>query len=360
MSGGTFTMPSSMFLISQSSSNRFRSDTSMSDLGGLFVLIRGGGGWLLSDLVRLCPDLVLSPLVILDSRPMPESWLEFELFLEDSSLFALTSLPFLWSPLVLLVGADFLTTFPLLEVRLTFLGLPLGEFFSAVDRDNSLLLVCGVLPAPEVVLGPGEPEDPFETTLLGITRLLEALPPRPVRTGEFSGFAWRRHSPASLSVSRDFIFMFNPSVSTSSGTSCLYFGLFFSSQFAPGLPWIDWGAHSGICLTQAAGAQDCSAAISGEKRGWKLRHTRPSWAAWRAPAPARHKICKTGSSRLLARPADWLLGLCWLCFNSQWFLVCTCWLRADRVSCEWDDDTHSDIGTLSHWGTRSTMCSLII
>ena len=100
-------------------------------------------------------------------------------------------------------------------MRVTFLGEPLGEFFSAVDRDNSLLLVCGVLPAPELVLGPGEPEDPgpLGPTLLWITRLLEALELwRLERTGEFSGFPFpaRRLSPASPSVSRDFIFMFNP------------------------------------------------------------------------------------------------------------------------------------------------------
>ena len=214
MSGGTFTMPSSMFLISQSSSNRLRSDTSMSAMSGLFVLMIGGG-WLLSDLVKFCPDLVLSPLVSLDSRPMPESWLELELFLEDSSLLEFTSR--WWSPLVLLV-AVFLTTFPLLEVRVTLLGAGPGEFFSNVVRDSSLRLVCGVLPAPEPAagecpaLGPGDWEDPGPLlTLLPLTRLLEVLPPRPARTGEFSGFPPpRRQSPTSESWSRDFIFMFNP------------------------------------------------------------------------------------------------------------------------------------------------------
>ena len=168
---------------------------------------------------------------------MPESWLELELFLEDSSLLELlTSL--LLSPLVLLVAVFVvLTTFPLLDVRVTFLGEPLGEFFSAVVRDNSLLLVCGVLPAPELVLGPGEPEDPgpgpLGPTLLWITRLLEALELwRLERTGEFSGFpfpARRLESPASPSaVSRDFIFMFCPVVASASSGG-LFSGCFFLS-----------------------------------------------------------------------------------------------------------------------------------
>ena len=139
----------------------------------------------------------------------------------------------LLSPLVLLVAVLVLTTLPLLEVRVTFLGEPLGEFFSAVVRDSSLLLVCGVLPAPELVLGPGELEGPgpLEPALLWITRLLEALVLRLERTGEFSGFpfpAARRLSPASPSVSRDFIFMFCPGVASASSGG-LFSGCFFLS-----------------------------------------------------------------------------------------------------------------------------------
>ena len=296
MSGGTFTMPSSMFLISQSSSNRLRSDTSMTVRSGLFVLIRGGGGWLLKDLVRFCPDRVLSPLVSFDSRPMPESWLELELFLEDSSLLELTSL---LSPLVLLVAVFVLTTFPLLEVRVTFLGEPLGEFFSAVDSDSSLLFVCGVLPAPELVLGPGDPEDPgpgpLEPILLWITRLLEALPLRLARTGEFSGFPFpaRRLSPASPSVSRDFIFMFSPAVSASSGCTSwlqgLFSGCFFLSLLQVWLGSTEEPTRASVWPRLAEPGLCTGGSYFWEKRGWKLRHTRPSWlepAKKHRPPPA--------------------------------------------------------------------------
>ena len=149
MSGGTFTIPSSIFLISQSSSKRLRLDTSLSTLSGLFVRIIGG---CLSDLVRLCPDLVLSALESLDSRPIPESWLELELFLEDSSLLELTlesrwrSLLFLLAPCLCLVLAAALEDW--VRVRPRGCGDPVGEFFSRLLRVSSRRLVCGVRPAP--------------------------------------------------------------------------------------------------------------------------------------------------------------------------------------------------------------------
>lgn len=142
MSGGTFTIPSSIFLRSQSSSKRLRLDTSLSTLSGLFVRIIGG---CLSDLVRLCPDLVLSALESLDSRPIPESWLELELFLEDSSLLEVTlesrwgSLLFLLAPCLCLVLAAALEDW--VRVRPRGCGDPVGEFFSRLLRVSSRRLV---------------------------------------------------------------------------------------------------------------------------------------------------------------------------------------------------------------------------
>jgi hypothetical protein len=204
MSGGTFTIPSSIFLISQSSSNLFLLDTSRSTLSGLDVLIIGV---FLIDFVKFWPDLVRSPRDNFDSRPIPESWLELELFLEDSSLFVFTSR---LSLLDLILVPDLRTLLPL-SVLLTFLGDPLGEFFSTAVRDSSRLLVCGVLPAPvegtEAVLvaEDGECEEPpppltFTDKLLLFMlfrRLLEDLPCEEVLTGENSVFPPRRPSPTS-------------------------------------------------------------------------------------------------------------------------------------------------------------------
>ena len=204
MSGGTFTIPNSIFLISQSSSNLFLLDTSRSTLSGLDVLIIGV---FFIDFVKFWPDLVRSPRDSFDSRPIPESWLELELFLEDSSLFGFTSL----LSLLDLMTVPGLRTF-------MFLGDPLGEFFSPEVRDSSRLFVCGVLPAPvepalEAEAGECEgPPPPLTFTdklllFMLFRRLLEDLPCEDVRTGENSVFPPRRPSPTSWSVecSLDFI-----------------------------------------------------------------------------------------------------------------------------------------------------------
>lgn len=219
MSGGTFTIPNSIFLISQSSSNLFRLDTSRSTLSGLDVLMIGV---FFIDFVKFWPDLVRSPRDNFDSRPIPESWLELELFLEDSSLFVfVTSLSRL-SLLDLTLLVPGLRPLPPLSVLLTFLGDPLGEFFSACVRDSSRLLVCGVLPAPlegtepVLVVEAGECEEPpgppltftdrLELLVL-FRRLLEDLPCEDVLTGENSVFPPRRPSPTSGSVECSLDFM---------------------------------------------------------------------------------------------------------------------------------------------------------
>ena len=97
---------------------------------------------------------------------------------------------------------------------MTFLGDPVGEFFSTAVRDSSRLFVCGVLPGPgdgdpllptDVLVGPGEGDAPLPQVLfpvlevLLLMRLLEDLPWF-VLTGENSSFPPRRPSPASCSV----------------------------------------------------------------------------------------------------------------------------------------------------------------
>jgi len=104
---------------------------------------------------------------------------------------------------------------------LTFLGDPVGEFFSTAVRDSSRLLVCGVRPGPgegetllptDVLVGPGDGDAPLPQVLfpvlevLLLMRLLEDLPWE-VLTGENSSFAPRRPSPASGSVVCSFDFM---------------------------------------------------------------------------------------------------------------------------------------------------------
>ena len=215
MSGGTLTIPSSIFLISHSSSNLFLPDTSFSTLSGAVVVIIGGA---LKDLFK--DDLTLSR-DCFDSRPMPESWLELELFLEDSSLVLLT----LSRWLSLLVLFDFLLLTPLLPVLLTFLGDPVGEFFSNTVRDNSRLLVCrgnkiitdivsllltwGVLPAPLSAAGPslGPGDDEEELTLLRCPTPPDLWPVTRVLglTGEFSVFRLPRLPSPASSCSLDFI-----------------------------------------------------------------------------------------------------------------------------------------------------------
>jgi len=121
---------------------------------------------------------------------------------------------------------------PPLSVLLTFLGDPLGEFFSAAVRDSSRLLVCGVRPAPvegtEPVLAAeaaGECEEPpgpltFTDRLLLFMfcrRLLEDLPAEEVLTGENSVLAPRRPSPTSGSVEWSLDFMLRAGASPPSG-----------------------------------------------------------------------------------------------------------------------------------------------
>lgn len=143
---------------------------------------------------------------------MPESWLELELFLEDSSLLTFTSrlsLLFLFVPDLRPPGT----------VLLRFLGEPPErldpeeEFFSAAVRDSSRLLVWGVRPAPEegrepvLVAEDGEWEllaEELELFML-LRRLLEDLPaPRRPSPTSWS-WEWSLDFIVTQSMARDWI-----------------------------------------------------------------------------------------------------------------------------------------------------------